>query len=152
MTVVQKHFEQRRERRLQVGDVGGVELDRLFLEQLVIGPARVDVAPLEPGISLHQRQHVFAVRGCVLRLLPQKRLGLRGDVGILLQLVLRRADHVDDVALERDRDEGERVAEQTEIRVFGLPHERHARVELPRDLADHEVGHRRYLPIDEGQR
>ena len=83
ITVVQNHFEQRSERRLQVGDVGGVELDRLFLEQLVVGTAGVLVAPLEFGIPLHQRQHVFAVRGCVLRLLPQKRLGLGGDVRIL---------------------------------------------------------------------
>ncbi len=129
-----------------------MELDRLFLEQLVVGAAGVLVTPLEFGIPRHQRQHVLAVRGCVLRLLPQKRLGLGGDGWVLVQLVGRPADHVDDVALERHRDEGERVAEQTEIRVVGLPHERHARVELPRDLADHEVGHRRYLPIDQGQR
>ena len=152
ITVVQNDFEQGSERRLQVGDVGGVELDRLLLEQLVVSAAGILVALLEVGIARHQRQHVFAVRGRVLRLLPQKSFGLGGDSRILLQFVLRPANDVDDVALERDGDEGERVAEQTEIRILGLPHERHARIELPRDLADHEVGHRRYLPIDQAQR
>ncbi len=153
ITVVQNHFEQRGERRLQVGDVGGVEFDRLLVEQPVVSATGVVVAPLEFGILLHQRQHVLAVRGRVLRLLPQEGLGLGGDLRVLPQLVLRPADHVDDVALERDGDERERIAEQPEIRVVGLPHERHGcGLKIPRDLADHEVGHRRYLPIDQGQR
>src|ERR1700743_3834417 len=67
ITVVQNDFEQRRERRLQVGDVGGVEFDRLLLEQPIIGATGVFVAPFEFGVALHQREHVFAVRGRVLR-------------------------------------------------------------------------------------
>ena len=48
---------------------------------------------------MHERQHVFAMSRRVLCLLPQERLGFRGDIGVLVQAVLRFPDRADDVSL-----------------------------------------------------
>ncbi len=89
---------------------------------------------------------MLAMRRGVLCLLPEKRVGLRCDLRVFIELVLRLAHGAHDVALERHRDEGERIAEQAEVRILRLPHEGHRVIEFPGNLPNHQVRHRCYLP------
>jgi hypothetical protein len=143
LPVVQENLEQRGERGLQVRDVCRVELHRVLGQQSVVGRHGVLVTLFELGVTRDQRQHVLAMGGRMLRLLPQEGLGLGGDVRIAIEPVLGLAQRGNDVLLERHRDECESVAKDSEVRVRGLPTERDVGVEFPRDLSDHQIRHRR---------
>ncbi len=69
LTVVENDFEQRSEGGFEVGDVGGVEFDRMFVDESVECAGGVVVRALQAGVPRDQGGHVLAVGGRVLTLL-----------------------------------------------------------------------------------
>ena len=141
LVVVEEELEDRRERRLEVGGVGEVELHRLRLQQLVERGDRLVQRLLDTRVPADQRLDVEAVHPRVLALLAREGVGLLAHVRVGDQRH-RVLHHRQDEPLERDREHADRVADHRELGVLRVPDERHVVVEVERDLADLQVGHR----------
>ncbi len=113
----------------------------MCLDELIERTRGLLVCPFEFGVLIDEGRHVLAVGRGVLTLLSQKGIRLGSDVGRGIEPVLGLAQGLDDVLLERHRDEREDVAEDAEVGVRRLPQERHRVVELPADLAYHQIRH-----------
>ena len=123
-----------------------MELDVLAFEELVVRGVRRRLCLFEAGVLGDHRLGVRAVSSSVLGFLADERVGFLGDIGVG-DAGHRLARGGDDVALERDGQEREGVAEQSEARVGRLPLERDRLVDAEIGPPDREARHisQRYI-------
>ena len=138
--VVEDHLEQGRERRFEVGDVGQVELDILTFEQLVVGGVRGGVGLAEAGVLGDHRLGVRTVGPGVLGFLADERVRFFGDDGVG-NAGQGLPGGRDDVPLEGDGQECERISEQPEGRIRRLPLERDRLVDPELWASDGQIRH-----------
>jgi hypothetical protein len=122
--VIKEHFERRRERRLEIGNVGQMKLQRPNIEQLVVGCDSTVNNLLKPGMRPCERPQVLPVCASVLCLLSQKTIRLLRH-GLVGDPRLRFSDDSNDVFLERDGHHADHVHHAGELRIVLMPSERH---------------------------